>query len=275
VPQVDTGQLLAIADVAPLPESVGPGDLIIVPGHDLDRYSAPEALKKWLRAAVRSGAEVCAICTGAFVLAEAGLLDQRSCTTHWKRLDQLHRDFPRARVLRDRLFVSDGPITTSAGVASGIDVALSFVERHFGPRLAAALAREMVVYLRRDGHQAQQSVYLDFRHHVNSGVHRVQDYLIGHVRRKARIPELARIARMSPRNLTRAFRAATGISIAEFRSKLRLEVAKTMLESSDASLESLAEQAGFRDPRHFRRAWKRAFGIAPSRSKAALAAMNR
>ena len=264
--------MLAITDLAPLPEGVGPGDLIIVPGHDLDRYSAPEALKKWLRAAIRSGAEVCAICTGAFVLAEAGLLDQRSCTTHWKRLDQLQRDFPRARVLRDRLFVSDGPITTSAGVASGIDVALSFVERHFGPRLTAALAREMVVYLRRDGHQGQQSVYLDFRRHVNSGVHRVQDYLIGHVRRKVRIPVLARIARMS---LTRAFRAATGLSIAEFRGKLRLEVAKTMLEGSDVSLESLAEQAGFRDPRHFRRAWKRAFGIAPSRSKAALVAMNR
>lgn len=264
-PQIDTAQLLSVTALPCLPTEVHAGDLIVVPGHDVARISPPASLKRWLSRAVSSGAQVCAICTGAFVLGEAGLLDQRSCTTHWKRLDELQRRFPLARVERDRLFVTDGPVTTSAGVASGIDVTLWFVEQHFGPLLAARLAREMVVYIRRDGRQKQASVYLDYRAHLNSGVHIVQDYLITRVRGKVLISELAKVAHMSSRNLTRSFRSATGLSIAEFRNKVRLEVARAMLENLNMTVEAVAEQSGFGDPRHFRRAWKQAFGVPPSK----------
>ena len=265
--RVATAQLLSVTALPRLPKEVQAGDLIIVPGHDVRRISPPAPLKQWLRGAVDSGAHVCAICTGAFVLGEAGLLDGRSCTTHWKRLEELSRSFPLARVERDRLFVSDGPVTTSAGVASGIDVALWFVEQHCGPLLAGRLAREMVVYIRRDGYQKQASVYLDYRAHVNSSVHIVQDYSITHVKSKGLIAELAKMARMSPRSLTRAFRKETGLSIAEFRSKVRLEVARALLKNLNMPVETLAEQSGFHDPRHFRRAWKGAFGVPPSKSK--------
>jgi transcriptional regulator GlxA family with amidase domain len=265
--RVATAQLLSVAALPSLPKEVRACDLIIVPGYDVERISPPAPLKRWLRGAVASGAHVCAICTGAFVLGKAGLLDGRSCTTHWKRVVELQRGFPLARVECDRLFVTDGPVTTSAGVASGIDVALWFVERHGGPLLAARVAREMVVYIRRDGHQKQASVYLDYRAHVNSGVHIVQDYLITHVKGQVLIAELAKMARMSPRNLTRSFRRETGLSIAEFRSKVRLEVARNQLKNPNMTVEAVAEQSGFNGSRHFRRAWKEEFGVPPSMSK--------
>jgi transcriptional regulator GlxA family with amidase domain len=257
---------LTVAGLGRLPE-VHVGDLIIVPGFDVRGKRPPAQLGRWLRQALTAGAHVCAVCTGAFALGEAGILDHRSCTTHWKRVGELQRGFPSAKVLHDRLFVTDGNVTTSAGVASGIDMALWLIEQDYGPVITARVAREMVVYVRRDGSQTQESVYLDYRTHINSGIHRVQDYLIANVEKKMSIAELAGIARMSPRTLTRMFRKATGLSIAEFRSKARLEAAKMMLHDPDVTIEATAERAGFSDPRHFRRAWKQAFGVPPSRSK--------
>jgi transcriptional regulator GlxA family with amidase domain len=265
-PQIAMAQPLMVAGLAPLPE-VHPGDLVIVPGFDLRGKKPPAQLGRWLRQALAAGAHVCAVCTGAFALGEAGLLEHRSCTTHWKRVDELQRGYPQAKVLHDRLFVTDGNVTTSAGVASGIDMALWLIEQDYGPVVTARVAREMVVYVRRDGSQTQESIYLDYRTHLNSGIHRVQDYLVANVEKKVSIAELARIARMSTRTLTRVFRAATGLSIAEFRSKARLETAKMMLHDPDVTIEATAERAGFSDPRHFRRVWKQAFGVPPSRSK--------
>src|SRR5205085_2241559 len=110
---------------------------------------------------------IAAICTGAFVLGEAGLLNGRRCTTHWSRLDELHQRFTSATVLINRLFVTDGNVTTSAGIASGIDMTLALIERAYGPLVAAEVARDMVVYIRRDGSESQQSVYLDYRTHLH------------------------------------------------------------------------------------------------------------
>ena len=122
-PQMDTAQRLTLAGLSALPVADS-GDLIIVPGYDMRPTSTPAGLAKWLRVGALRGAHVCSVCTGAFALGEAGLLDHRTCTTHWKLIDRLQRAFPHAKVLRDRLFVSDAPITTSAGVSSGIDMAL-------------------------------------------------------------------------------------------------------------------------------------------------------
>jgi len=259
---------IAVAQPESLPP-VGQGDLIVVPGFTTTNAQPPAALVPWLRDSVANGAHACGISTGAFVLGEAGLLHERNCTTHWRHLLALEARFPAARVLRDRLFVTDGPVTTSAGVASGIDVALWFVEQHFGPRLAAQVAREMVVPLRRDDAESRDSVRLDYRTHGHPGVHRVQDYLIANVDRKTRIPELAAIAQMGSRTLTRAFRVSTGLSIAEYRSKIRLEAARALLKDPTATVSRVAETVGFNDARQLRRVWKNAFGVTPSHSRSA------
>lgn len=174
--RIESHHGLVLADLDPLPEDAGDA-LVIVPGMP---YARTEKLDRnvvrWVARAARGGAHVASVCTGAFVLGEAGLLDGRRCTTHWSRTSELAQRFPRARVLVDRLFVTEDNITTSAGIASGIDMALAFVEQSEGPVVAAEVAREMVVYLRRDGAQEQSSVYLDHRTHLHPGVHRVQDW---------------------------------------------------------------------------------------------------
>jgi transcriptional regulator GlxA family with amidase domain len=265
-PKIETAQRLVLSDLAPLPVAKAE-DLIIVPGYDMRPTSPPPQLISWLRESAAKSAQVCSVCTGAFALGEAGLLDRRACTTHWKLVDRLQSAFPAANVARDRLFVSDGPITTSAGVASGIDMALWLIEQHHGPLLAAQVAKELVVYIRRDGAQTQRSVYLDYRTHLNSGIHRVQDHIVAHFCDEISIASLAQIACMSPRSMTRTFRLATGLSIGEFRRKVRLEAARIMLHDPDITLQTVSERAGFKSPRHFRRVWRQMHGVTPSMTK--------
>jgi transcriptional regulator GlxA family with amidase domain len=161
----------------------------------------------------------------------------------------------------------DGPVFTSAGIASGIDVALALVEAECGPNIASLAAREMVVYLRRDGSHRQQSVYLDYRNHINQGVHRVQDWLSAHPEHAATLPELAQIAGMSVRSLTRQFREATGLSVNAFTKKVRLERAQDLLCDPGLTLEVVAERCGFQDARQLRRIWREAYGKPPSASR--------
>jgi transcriptional regulator GlxA family with amidase domain len=265
---MSSAQGVAFTGLAPLPE-VEPGDVVIVPGYPVREMPPPRGLHPWLKQALRRGAQVCSVCTGSFVLGQAGLLDGRRCTTHWKRVDELQKKFPRARVMSDRLFVHDRGVTTSAGIASGIDMALDLIEQHHGPRMAAAVAREMVVYLRRDGHQRQESVYLDHRTHLHPGIHAVQDWFVAHPSTPACLPELARLAHMSPRNLTRAFRQATGISIHEYRTGLRLEQVRSLSNNPELTLEAIAERCGFGGARQLRRAWKSKFGTAPAGARRA------
>jgi transcriptional regulator GlxA family with amidase domain len=261
--RIRTEQGLELTALQPFPEPRA-GDLVIVPGMP---YTATEHLDRktvtWVRRAHEAGAHIASVCTGAFVLGEAGLLDDRRCTTHWTRIDKLQRRFPRARVLDDRLFVVDGEITTSAGIASGIDMSLAIIERIDGPLVAAAVAREMVVYLRRDGAHGQQSVYLDYRTHLDPGVHRVQDAIVQKPAEKMTIAKLANVAAMSPRNLTRSFRRATGISIKEFATRVRLELARTLLNDPSMTIAAIAGRCGFSTPRQLRRAYRDAFGTTP------------
>ncbi len=272
-PSLRTDQGLWLGHLAPFPEPRPPGsrspqDLILVPG--LRMAALPEiepAVYAWLRRAYASGALIASICSGAFLLGEAGLLDGRQCTTHWRVTDELQRRFPAARVLTNRLFVTDGRITSSAGIASGIDMALALVERHHGPALTAAIAREMVVYLRRDGAQLQQSIYLDHRSHLHPGVHRVQDWLVTHAGERATLADLARIASLSPRHLTRVFRQATGISIHDFTTRLRLEHAGALLHDPGLTVEAVAARCGFASARQLRRRWRESFDGTPSQAR--------
>jgi transcriptional regulator GlxA family with amidase domain len=264
-PIATTAQGLTVARLAPLPE-VTPDDLVLVPGFTTLK-SKQTKLVAWLRRAARHGATVGSICTGALLLAEAGLLDGRTCTTHWKRVGQLRKQCPRATVLEDRLFVIDGKVVTSAGIASGIDLALALIEQDLGALMAARVAREMVVYLRRDADQPQESVYLDHRTHLDPGVHAVQDWLCANPARKATLTALARIARTSPRTLTRTFRTLTGVSVHAYRTRLRLEHARALLANPSLTLEAVAERCGFADARQLRRLWSAAFGAPPSSAR--------
>ena len=258
--ELPTEQGLWLGRLAPLPEPAA-GDLVLVPGGPVARRAeGPPALLAWLRRAAGAGAEVGSVCTGAFLLGAAGLLDGRECTTHWSRLDDLAHRFPRARVLAHRLFVTDGPVTTSAGIASGIDMALALVATRHGPRIAALAAREMVVYLRRDGSHRQDSVYLDYRGHLHQGVHQVQDWLAAHPEEPARLADLARLAAMSVRSLTRQFRAATGMSVKQFATRARLARAADLLRDPGLTLEAVAARCGFADARQLRRLWRAAHG---------------
>jgi len=265
-PKVTTNQGLQISNLAPLP-TLRPGDLALVPGFTLEATRLPRALITWLKKSYQLGATITSVCTGAFALAEAGLLNNRRCTTHWKRTAQLQKLYPSAQVLADRLFVEDGRILCSAGMTAGIDMALALIERDHGPLVASRAAREMVVYIRRDQHHRQNSVYLDYRTHLHPGVHSVQDWLTAHPSQKRRIQDLARVAGMSPRNLTRAFREMTGVSIQSYRTRLRLEHAHVLMRNPAMTLEAIASECGFADARQLRRVWRAAHHTAPSRTR--------
>jgi transcriptional regulator GlxA family with amidase domain len=172
-------------------------------------------------------------------------------------------------VLDNRLFVEDGTILTSAGIASGVDLALALIERRHGPRLAAAVAREMVVYIRRDGAHGQGSVYLDYRTHLHPGIHRVQDWLTAHPAERATLADLAQIAALSPRHLTRVFRRETGISVHDYATRLRLEMARNLLRDPGLTIEAVAGRCGFESARQLRRVWKSAFGGTPGAGRGA------
>lgn len=252
-PRIVTDQGLVLSELEPLPEMTG-NALVIVPGMP---YRATEKIERkvtrWIANAAKQGAHIASVCTGAFVLGEAGLLDDRRCTTHWSRTKELARRFPRARVLDDRLYVTEGEITTSAGIASGIDMALALIEQADGPIVAAEVAREMVVYLRRDGGHEQESVYLDYRTHLHPGVHRAQDWIVRNPATRATLDELADIAGMSPRSLTRTFRSATGISVLEFTTRVRMELAKTLMNDPGLTMDAIARKCGM-SARQMRRA---------------------
>jgi transcriptional regulator GlxA family with amidase domain len=265
-PEATTDQGLTIAGLRPLPDVVE-DDLILVPGFTVRNVRVPQKIIRWLKKSYEQGAVMTSVCTGVFALAQAGIMSGRRCTTHWKRTVELQKRFPLVNVLADRLFVEDGRIITSAGIAAGIDMALGLIQRHHGPFIAAKVAREMVVYIRRDAQHRQQSIYLDYRTHLNPGVHSVQDWLSSHPADKQGIGALARMAHMSTRNLTRAFRQATGVSIQNYRTRIRLEQARTLMSNPELTLDAIASECGFADARQFRRIWRQAYHAAPSRTR--------
>ena len=269
--ELASAQGLVFAHLQPL-ASIQPGDLVIVPGLQLQNDPIQEVHKEpavsfWLQQAYDAGAHIASVCTGAFVLGEAGLLDGRRCTTHWMSIRDLQARYPCAHVLDNILFVSERRITTSAGIASGTDMALSMLEQQHGPLFTAQVARYLVVYLRRNGMQPQDSVYLQYRTHLDPAIHRVQDYLINHLTEATSLPDLAHIGQMSTRSMTRAFKDATGLTPIQYRQRLQLELAATLLHDPELSIEEVAHRAGFDDGRHFRRLWQRQFGSTPSQRR--------
>jgi transcriptional regulator GlxA family with amidase domain len=247
---------------------IAPTDIIIIPGYNI-RSSAAKSDKfySWLRGAHQVGATICSICTGAFTLAEAGLLDYKECTTHWRSTDKLQKRYPALKVLTNRLFVKCGNIYTSAGVTTGMDMALYMLEERHGPEFVYRLARELVLYIRRDGHESQESIYLQYRRHMHAEIHTVQDWVIQNLEKKIRVEELAALAFTSPRNLTRLFKVTTGITIGQYIEKLRVEKAVHLLHH-DNKIGSITKQCGLQSANQLRHIIKKHTGRLPSALRA-------
>jgi transcriptional regulator GlxA family with amidase domain len=217
---------------------------------------------KFMRQALRRCRRVAATCTGAFVLAEAGLLDGRRATTHWNRARELQALFPKVKVEADRIFIIDGSVWTSAGMTAGIDLALAMVEQDLGADVARAVARQLVVYHRRAGGQSQFSALLELEP-KSDRIQSALAYAKRNLDKPMTVGQLAAAAHLSPRQFSRAFRAETGQSPAKAVENLRVEAARLMMEQSRHPIDAIARQTGFADRDRMRRAFLRAFGQPP------------
>jgi transcriptional regulator GlxA family with amidase domain len=215
-----------------------------------------------VRMAMEASRRIASVCTGAFILGEAGVLDGRRVTTHWFHARALQRRYPLAHVEEDRIYIIDGPVWTSAGMSAGIDLALGMIEKDVGAETARAVAQKLVVHQRRAGGQSQHSALLE----MDAKSDRIQGalaYARRHLRDPLTVEALAEAAHLSPRQFSRAFREETGQSPAKAVEHLRLEAARVMVEQSRHTLEAVAIETGFADPERMRRAFLRSFGQPP------------
>ena len=252
---------MTISQIAPLPESLPAGSLLVVPGssHSAVNFATPQALvaQHWLArlqpAIHRQDITLICICSGSLLAARAGLLYGVQCTTHHHILPQLRAAAPGALVKENRIFVEDRGIWTSAGITAGIDLALHLIHRRCGAQVALAAAREMVVYFRRSGDDPQLSPWLCHRNHLNPVIHRAQDLLIQHPEKRWQLEEIAGRVHVSARHLTRLFRQHLAISVRDYQEQLRLAVAHQRISQGE-SAERAALAAGFSSARQLRRA---------------------
>jgi len=237
---------------------------LVAGGPTLPAAENDATLSDWLRAQASRGGAIGSVCTGAFCLGHAGLLDGRQVTTHWQDAEHLAALFPAARVEKDRIFVWDGDLVTSAGVTAGIDLALAIVARRQGADVALAVAKRLVVVAQRQGGQSQFSPFLTTVAEPSSPVGRAQAYLMTHLAARPSVTALAEAAGVSPRNLSRLFLAETGITPAEFINRARIDRARNLLEASDQPLKAIAYDCGFGTPDRMRLVFERRLGLSPS-----------
>ncbi|WDZ85717.1 GlxA family transcriptional regulator [Micromonospora cathayae] len=251
------------ADLAPVEEA----DLVAVPAYHTGG-EVPEAALAALRRAAERGARVLSVCSAAFVLGQAGLLDGRECTTHWRHVDELQRRHPLARVRCNSLYVQDGPLLTSAGTAAGIDACLHLVRQEHGSAVATRLARRMVVPPHRDGGQAQYIEAPIPRTPDAPTLEPVLSWLMGHLDRPLTVEELAARAGMPPRTFARRFRAETGTTPHDWLTNQRVLLARRLLEETRLTVEAVAGQAGFGDGAALRHHFTRRVGATPAAYRA-------
>jgi transcriptional regulator GlxA family with amidase domain len=236
-------------------------DYVFIPGADvgyLNSKSIPceKEVLKWLKEGYEKGAYICSVCTGAFFLARIGLLNGKKCTTHWKRTKELQAKYPQIHVLEDVLFTEDERILTSAGVTAGIDLALYVIGKLKDENTSFKVARELLVYLRRSGTDSQQSVFLNYRNHLHTGVHHVQDYVQENISKQISLSHLADVACTSPRNLTRIFKKETGITVNYYITLVRKELLKKLSAETNVSRKEMASLCGLKSERHIIRLLK-------------------
>jgi transcriptional regulator GlxA family with amidase domain len=266
---------LTLAKIEPLPKTLPDGamvmlaggvDFMMMPGKQV--APAPEAsggmvTVQWLRTVVRPGHKVVSVCSGALLAGRAGLLDGYHCTTHHSTCAELVEVAPAAKVLENRLYVEDGERYSSAGVTAGIDLMLHIVSQLTSHTLAMTIARYMVVYLRRSGSDPQLSPWLEGRNHIHPAVHRVQDAITADPTKAWTLRALAKVAGASSRHLTRLFQEYSGMSITDYRNRLKVALARELISQTNLEMETVAERAGFGSTRQLRRAWKRLYETVP------------
>jgi transcriptional regulator GlxA family with amidase domain len=249
--------------VTPLPSVDASLDtLIIAGGHGVDAATEDRALVDWVRARADHARRVASVCTGAFLLAAAGLLDGKRATTHWSVCAELGRRFPAVRVESEPIFVRDGSVWTSAGVTSGIDLALALVEDDLGRAAALAVARYLVVFLKRPGGQAQFSTTLSLQA-ADDEFGALHDWIGAHLADNVSLAVLARQAGMSERSFSRRYAEATGMTPGRAVEQLRVEAARRLLLDSGLSLKRIARRCGFGSEETMRRSFMRLMAVSP------------
>jgi transcriptional regulator GlxA family with amidase domain len=245
--------------------------LMVAGGLGTREAARDERLVSWLRLAARRSRRVASVCTGAFLLARAGLLDDRRATTHWASCAALARNYPSIDVDPDPIYVRDGDVYTSAGVTAGIDLALALVEEDLGSAAALRAARNLVLFFRRPGGQAQFSSALAGQSASRSSIRELQAWLADHVAGDLSVSALAERSFMSPRNFSRVFTRETGVTPGAYVEALRVERARALLETTDLPVEDVARRCGFGTPETFRRAFGRRVGVNPTRYRTSFA----
>ena len=272
------GPLAASSGFRFLPDSTFAGvrgtldTLLVVGGTGVGALCGNAAVLGWLRRMSARVRRIGSVCTGAFLLAEAGLLDGRAATTHWSRAAELAKRFPRVRVEEDRIWVRDGNVYTSAGVSAGMDLALALIEEDLGAEVALAVARAMVMYLRRPGDQSQYSAPLRLQAAETPSLRELVAWAAEHPATDLSVPALARRVGKSPRHLTRVFRRELGVAPAEAIEQLRIEAARRTLQQSAAGLDEVAARCGFGSAEVLRRAFRRTLHVTPSAYRARFSA---
>ncbi|MCW2365863.1 transcriptional regulator GlxA family with amidase domain [Sphingobium sp. B7D2B] len=262
MPEQSASGIVYLPD-ASIYDETEPCDTLIVAGP----YGVPspqsEAVNEWLREQSRQSRRHGSTCTGAFLLAHAGLLAGRRATTHWEYAARLAADFPDILVEPDLIFVRDGPVFSSAGVSAAIDLAFSLIEEDHGRALALWVARRLVVFLKRPGGQSQFSALLTAQTVSNSPIDKIRLHILEHPRAKLTLETLAKIAGVSSRHLSRLFRAELGMNPIAYVELTRIDIARRLLEESSAPIKAIAYTAGFGSTTTLRRAFLRRMGVTP------------
>lgn len=244
-------------------------DLVFIPGldfaliDDTKFIGSIQPFLDWIVKQFANGAHICSVCTGSFLLAESGLLNYKSATTHWKYCEKFSNKFKKVNLEKNRLFTSNERIHTSAGVSSGIDLSLFLIEKFYGSKLALDVAKEIVIYFRRTGSDPQLNIFLQYRNHLDERIHMVQDYLISNLSNAPNIEELAEKVYMSKRNLTRLFKNTVGITIGKYLEKLRVERAASLLSEGN-KVSFVAQQIGLKSSNQLRNILKQHQGLLPT-----------
>lgn len=264
---------LQLSSLEPLPSKLPQNAIVVITGVsgepvDLSEPSV-ERVTAWLGSGVTAVGLLLCVCSGSVIAGKAGLLAGRECTTHHSHIDELRRVAPDARVLDNRIFVESGSVLSSAGVTAGLDLALHVIGTQLGPRVAADVARDLVVYLRRSGTDPALSPWVQHRNHLHPAVHRVQDAVARRPAASWSSNELAAVACTSPRNLARLFAEHANCSPLDYVQLIRFAFAKELVTQSKLDLERIAARAGFRSAQQLRRVWARWEPRSPSAFRAA------
>ena len=248
--------------------------LLVAGGSDLHARDLPLEFYQWLSHFSKSCNRIGSICNGAFILGRAGLLDNRSVTTHWDSASTLEKICPTARVFPDKIYIEDGNLYTSAGVTAGIDLSLFLLRQDKGALVSLNVAKRLVVLMQRIGGQSQFSPYINVYAEADSSISKAQRHALANLRNPLSMPELAQVAQMSVRNFSRQFLKELQITPSQFVERARVDAARSMLECSATPLKTIAYECGFVDSERMRRAFVRCIGVTPQQYRSTFNPVN-